>query len=635
MRARAPGHAARVGKKGAGAGRLRYAIRCNTKPARLPGTRAMSSSHTLPTKPSSILALICLALVHRLRPAWVALPLAQAAEAEGVATERLSRLTTRALPSLESVAAKVTRRGRPPTAPEQADASSELGITRALLTIASSILATVPLRKPALRALIVGAYIRLRAEHQISQKRFCAELSIPTRTLRSWLRGVGMRPKDPVVRPQSPAPRPKRPPRRPRFGFDVVLPETQVAADTTDLSAFGVSLKLIAAQDVGGRDQDLFRSVLVDDHEAADLVARVFREALKDLPGAQAITDQGTPYLANVTRDALDELEAEHAIQREADPIGKATIERAFGSIKAFARPLLALTDRLARAVPALVQPALARAVTLLLLTAILRAYQAGSRASRRADDARGGTDVAALASAAEQSRERSRADDRSARLLLGFIHEVYGIGGSANAFIRSFRRFPINVLREAERTFANQAHRDDIKNRIAYFARLVRIAEAPFRQKQSRRRREQLEHDRCVSQQRHCQTQRLFWQNDPAAHLADSLDAVATHWLDGQLLFDGAGPGRAWMREAIARLLDRHGETHTCDLANGVFRLFALRRSDQLGTDGITAVRAVLDRMLPQDPTPNATPSCASNFAATIGLAGLYPRPPPSIPPC
>ena len=44
-----------------------------------------------------------------------------------------------------------------------------------------------------------------------------------------------------------------RGPRRPRFGFDVVLPQTQIGADTTDLNAFGVPLKLVAAQDIGGR----------------------------------------------------------------------------------------------------------------------------------------------------------------------------------------------------------------------------------------------------------------------------------------------------------------------------------------------------------------------------------------------
>ena len=41
--------------------------------------------------------------------------------------------------------------------------------------------------------------------------------------------------------------------------------------------------------------------------------------------------------------------------------------------MKAFARPLLDLSDCLANAVPSLAQPALARALTMLVLTALLR----------------------------------------------------------------------------------------------------------------------------------------------------------------------------------------------------------------------------------------------------------------------
>jgi hypothetical protein len=44
----------------------------------------------------------------------------------------------------------------------------------------------------------------------------------------------------------------------------VFLPGTQVGADTTDLSVFGVPLKLVGVQDIGGRDRSLFDSVVID-----------------------------------------------------------------------------------------------------------------------------------------------------------------------------------------------------------------------------------------------------------------------------------------------------------------------------------------------------------------------------------
>lgn len=396
----------------------------------------MHSSHTWPSKPSPLLALICLGIVHRLRPEWVAIPIRQAARAEGYNAERVSRLATKALGIFESSVGRLTRLGRP--CKDQADDESELALTRALLEVATSILQQVSLRKPAMRTLVVGAYLRLREAHpRITQKRFCQTLAVPGRTLRSWLE------KQPVsdIR-SSPIEKtnraPKRPPRqrRKRFGFALTVPDTQIAADTTDLSAFGVSLKLVATQDVGGRDQDLLDAVIVAERESAEHVVAVLTESLAERPGAQLLTDQGTPYLAAQTRAAIETLEAEHAVQREGDPLGKATIERAFGTVKSIASPLLELTNRMAGTIGCLAHPELAIAATTLLLTALLRAYQAGARASLRAQHERP-ADPEQLARAAEQSRERARADDRSARLLLEHIHGAYDIDCPIRDFVR------------------------------------------------------------------------------------------------------------------------------------------------------------------------------------------------------
>jgi hypothetical protein len=248
-----------------------------------------------------------------------------------------------------------------------------------------------------------------------------------------------------------------------------VLPETQLAGDTTDLSAFDCPLKLIATQDVGGRDQDLLQSVIIDDHESAEHVVQAFAEAIDGREGFQAIVDQGTPYIAQATQQALDDLGAEHAPQVEGAPTDKATLERAFETAKSIAGPLLAITDRLAQKIPALRDTRLAIALTTLLIIALLKAYQAGAKAQRRAHEERQGLAREDLLDVAKEHRERSRAEDRSRRLLLESIHDAYDIKRPKTRFVRSLRRFPLKVLQRAERAFRSQVHRDDIRDRASY----------------------------------------------------------------------------------------------------------------------------------------------------------------------
>ncbi|MDH5676868.1 MAG: hypothetical protein OEZ06_32430, partial [Myxococcales bacterium] len=166
---------------------------------------------------------------------------------------------------------------------------------------------------------------------------------------------------------------------------------------------------------------------------------------------AQLLTDQGSPYMAKQTLELLDALDVEHAPQREADPQGKATIERAFGTCKQMLEPLLSLTDRMAQALPQLADLDLARATVTVLMTLLLRAYQAGARAAHRADEQRGGLNEQALARAAAEQRDSARADDRSVRLLLTRIHGAYDLPGSPQAFIRP----PTRSAPVAFRTFA------------------------------------------------------------------------------------------------------------------------------------------------------------------------------------
>jgi hypothetical protein len=584
-----------------------------------------------------LLALVALGLVHRLQPHWLAIDLQHAARQHGHSPERLSRLVTRAIAGFEPVLATLTQRGRPPRRRDADDTQLELALTRALLAVCTSILAHVSLRSHVVRELIVGAWQRLSHQSGMTQARFCAALALPARTLRAWIKrlpsiGAAL----PPIQPQ--LPKPKRPqshraPRRRRFGFDCTLPDTQIGADTTDVSAFGVALKLIAAQDIGGRDERLFNAVLVDDHESSKHVVDVVAQALNDPAGAQVITDQGTPYMAEQTRAALAALEVEHAAQREADPLGKSTVERAFKTVKSIAHPLLELTNRIAARVPALCDISLAKGVTILVITALLRAYQHGARAARAAQDARAGIDPETLARLARESREQARAQERSRRLLLAHTHQIFQFKSSLRSFVNALHRYPLTVLREAERAFGTQAHRDDIRDRTSYFAALVRRFYKEWRTERNRAARAR-EQDNCAAQQQAQSDAALaFWHKDPAAWFRHALDLLAMQWRkdQGVLLFDGAGLGLGWMRAALRRLSELFGARDSADIASGVVHAF-LADHDELGPQGRAAIEALLRRHLPTTTASADTPDIATaNASAILRLAGRNQRPLPS----
>jgi len=595
----------------------------------------MSFSHTQPALPSPILALVCLAIVRRFRPDWVAVPIEDAAASEGVSSERVSRLVTRAIDPFARMLARLTRRGRPPIDAELRHDATELALTQALLEVTCAILARIPLRRRAVGDYVAGAWKRLSAEHGVTQKRFCAALSLSPRTLRSWLAAPpSQHPPsgEALVKP----PRSRKPRSRPgrrRFGFDVLLPDTQIAADTTDLSAFGVPLKLIAAQDVGGRDQDLLDSVIVDQRESADHVIDALRKTLNACPGAQAITDQGTPYMAGATRQALDDLEAEHAPQREGDPLGKATIERAFGTVKSLAQPLLGLSNRLAATWPALQQADLAKPTAKLVLALLLRAYQAGARATRTATVERGDVDANSLARLAEQSRERARAHDRSARLLLAHIHEIYDIDGSTAAFVRALRRYPLAVLHQAERDFGTQVHRDDIKKRSAYFAKIVRSHLDGYRREQALRERDTRQRIQEQKEQAAAKRRRADRHSDPIGTLRVAVQMLSAQWdkTRQQLRFGGHGMPRGWIQTAIADLCRDHGFAATRDIVRGVLETHDQRHHQD--PQCWHAIEVILDGIFANhQQCTNLTAATSARAAVILQTNNQHRRPPPGL---
>jgi hypothetical protein len=381
------------------------------------------------------------------------------------------------------------------------------------------------------------------------------------------------------------------------------LPNTQLGADTTDLSAFGVPLKLVGVQDIGGRDERLFDSVVIDTSESAGHVVHALRAVLRDCPGLQVVTDQGTPYMAQETRAELDSFQAEHAPQKEGDPTGKSTVEKGFDSLKRIAEPLLTLSGRLAESLPALRSPDLAIPFARLVVGTVLRAYQAGARATRRAFDVRGSVSEDTLVRAAARAREAARADDRSARLLLAHLHGIFLFSTSCRAFVDRFRRYPLDVLRAAEaalrkRLLINGA--PDVRSVDRYFAALIRSAFAEHRARRAARETDRVLDGELRRRENEIRHTRRAHHADPVRWLRDALDLLAMQWLPQEraLLFDGDGLGLAWARGALAVLLDRFG-AGAFDIVTGVLDDFGRSRRDSLDDEGCTVILSLIQREL------------------------------------
>lgn len=313
--------------------------------------------------------------------------------------------------------------------------------------------------------------------------------------------------------------------------------------------------------------------------------------------------------------------------------MGKATVERAFLSVKSIAGPLLGLTDRLAQARPQLRQPELAKAVTTVPLTALLRAYQLGARAARAALVARGGIDADELSRRAEHSRQRARATERSAKLLLEHLHAVYHLAGKATLFVRTFRRYPLAVLHDAERAFRDRLLRHDlqpVRDPWRYFGAIVRRLFDEHRRIVARQRFDR-EQQRGFEHQHREQQRRLdAFREDPLRWLRHALELLARQWLPAErvLLFGGTGHGLGNLRAALRRLRQLHPHTAS-DLARGVLYDFRLAQQDYLGPHGVDAIALLFDREIAKLDTNH---DCASPKPSTIfSNTGKTPRPPPS----
>ena len=510
------------------------------------------ASQESPPKSSLLLALVCASIVADYDRSWLARPVAQLIPDGGPRADRLSRLKAKLRDVFSDLVDAATRRGRRPRSPRDPRAP----VPGALLAIATRLLGrnAVPVRRRDIQDELVCAFDRVHAEHGVTAREFCAALALSERTFRSWQQRPAKPPPPPP--PPSPPPPPPNDRNTGRFDLGVTAPDTQLGGDTTDLRVLGVDLKLVGVQDLGDRERHLFDAFAIDEREYAELVGRVVAVAAAGLEGVQFITDQGSPYVAQAAQQAYDAIGVEHAPQREATPTAKATVERGFATIKNALAPILALLDRVAAAVPSLQQPQLAGHVATLLVATFLRVYAAGRRHLGHPLD---GHDPDVLRAIVEEQRENARAEDRSVRLFLEAMHAEYALPGSAEAFVRAHRRYPLEDLKEAERRIRIRACRCQIHACDRYFTAVVRdVHDAGVHRRAVARRGRVAE-----AQARRARADAAARVRDLDAHperrLLEGLDVLADTWLpDTGAFVAGAELARAWLRHAVDTIFVR-----------------------------------------------------------------------------
>lgn len=588
---------------------------------------SVQSLHERAQKPTLMLALLCALVVSAYDRRWLSGPVRSFAPEGGPSLERLSRLKGRLVRDFEELVSKASRRGRPP---RESASEDESLLLRELLALVPRRTWTYTPRPE--RQRLVEAQRRLKQEHGLTEKRFCELLGISERTFRSWTR---RRPEPPAsaATPEEPEQQKEKRKRKPvatgRFDLEVVLPGQQLAADTSRWTLFGVPLQVVATQDPGGRREKLWESFTVDVRENSEVIVEVLEKALSEKPGTQVVTDQGTPYMSAETACAIEELECEHAPQKEGTPTDKATLERSFRTVKDALEPLSELTKAIADRLPALRDGAFARAVGRVLLGVFLRVYEAAPREGGHPLE---GHDRRELELIAQEQRERARAENRSKRLLLGEIHAAYDFPGGVERFIRAHRHHALEDIQEAERRLRRNACRCKVRACDRYFAGILRNVRDE--NERARQRERQAELRRLLQQREFAQHQRerrardRFLREQPEAVLAEALDLIADQWLPSEntLLADGRGPGRAQSHTALDSM--RSHDPHSVrDRAESVWAAWA--RESERDPIHLAAVRRVFALELHRFLLP--VPSTSDLITRTIGHRPIQRNRPPN----
>jgi hypothetical protein len=579
-------------------------------------------------KPSLPLALVAATIAGAFDRRWLGRPIVALAEEHDVSAERVSRLRARLQPGFEEAVAEATRRGRPPTVELQVAPDP---VTEDLLAIAASVIREVRVPRRAAERLVAGAR-RLRDQRGLTQQDFCARLGIPDRTFRFWKRRVPAPPTPAPTPPPLTAPKPDR--HEGRFGLDVTLPGIQTMSDTTPCNLFGVDLQVTAAMDPGNRHRQPWEAFAVEAAETAETISDTIGRAVAERSGTQVITDQGKPFLADLSRAAYDAVHADHAPCAEGAPTQKAPIERSFGLVKRLLEPIAELTRKLAELVPALRRDDIARPVAALLLATYLRVFELGHRDRPHPLE---GADPQLLRDIAEEQREKAHHEMESKRLLLGEIYDGLGCAGSRERFIRSFRHHHLDDIQAAQRLLVQNWHcccRIYAPER-AFAWQIWKTAEYGDRQRRAAhaRRRADAQRDQDRRADLACEN---FLATHPEELLCRGLDLVVTQSrtdLGRELLRARRGPGSTTVARAVDLLRISQPAVYV-DVVEATWRAWTASGDPRLASS-VPVARQVLNGCL--NPATATAPLTLPDLSEMLRVRASksIPRPSPDLRNC
>jgi hypothetical protein len=233
------------------------------------------------------------------------------------------------------------------------------------------------------------------------------------------------------------------------------------------------------------------------------------------------------------------------------------------------------------------------------LVAVQLRSYQAGARATRAALAQRGNIDPAELARLAEESRDRAIATEKSARLYLEHVHTIYVLPGSMQRFVRSFKGYPLEVLKEAEavlRESVANLRRNPLHSPERFFASRVRATYISFRARQAEaeRRRRREEADREAIRAREARVAEI--QADPVSGLRKAFELLASCWSSS---FGAILCPDLFLHDPLARLRELYPDLTAIDIARAVLRDFRVAQLDGIGPRAMGEVEATFERVL------------------------------------
>ena len=314
-----------------------------------------------------------------------------------------------------------------------------------------------------------------------------------------------------------------------------------------------MKLKVTAAMDPGNRQRQTWQAFAVEAAETSEVIANTIDRAVGDRSGTQVITDQGKPFLADLSRAAYDAMRADHAPCAEGAPTQKAPIERSFGVVKRLLEPIAELTRKLADLIPALHRDDVARPVAALLLATYLRVFEVGHRDRAHPLE---GADPQLLRDIADEQREKARHEMDSKRLLLGHIFNALGCTGSRERFIRNLRDHHLEDIQAAQRDLAqNWWCCCRIHSPARYFAKVLWNAAIAGRERRERDHRRRAADAELLRGQRTDAAGETFLVQHPDELLRRGLNLVVTQCqtdLARELLRARRGPGPTTVARAV-----------------------------------------------------------------------------------